>query len=140
MKADKENIILEMLKEMEKGSKYSQVLTVNDSKWQLSESTFSRYWRIAKERHANRVEAVNAKSDKAYIELKVKAVVDGVVKSQIERQEILSKIAGMSTELLPNLPFVIKAIAELNKMDLVFGVKTTEDDIDLIMPKIPVIE
>ena len=140
MKADKEKIVLEMLAELENGAKYSQVLALNGTKWHLSKRTFVRYWNEVNERYSNRQNTANQKSNEAYVEAKVRAVVEGAVMSQIERQEKLSEIAKMPIEILANLPFVLKAVSELNRMDLVFGAKAPEGDIELIMPKIPVIE
>jgi len=51
MKANKENIITEMLLELKKGITYSQCLEVNRGKWRLSESTFLRYWNEANAKH-----------------------------------------------------------------------------------------
>ncbi len=137
MKADKEKIIAEMLSELAKGSKYSYVLSVNVSKWQLQERTFVRYWNVAKAKHSERVEVASAISDKAYIETFVKAVVEGAIKSQIERREILSRIADLSIDESKNINHIIKAIGELNKMDLIFAEKSGDDDIELILPEIP---
>jgi len=54
MKPNKENIVNEMLLELEKGISYSECLVVNGSKWLLPSTTFTRYWKTANERHAEK--------------------------------------------------------------------------------------
>lgn len=60
MKPNKENIVNEMLLELEKGITYSECLVVNGSKWLLPSTTFTRYWKVANERHSEKQELIKA--------------------------------------------------------------------------------
>lgn len=58
MKPNKENIVNEILIELEKGISYSECLVVNGSKWSLPSTTFTRYWKTANEKHAEKQELI----------------------------------------------------------------------------------
>lgn len=130
-KANKQIIIDAIVKEVEKGKAYSKVLAVNVRKWQLSERTFNRYWKIANEQHKEAQQSI--KEAKAALDIQ-NALEDrkGEIANATERKVILTKIARGQIPLrkhvvvdkfieyidvVPDYMDRKAAIAELNKME-----------------------
>ena len=85
MKSNKENILSDILIELSKGTTYTDCLGLFGTKWNLPKTTFTRYWNIALERHANTQNiAQNAINDISIATTK-EAVKNGL-KSKLERQ------------------------------------------------------
>lgn len=137
MAKNKQHIVGELLKEIEKGGTYGSVMAVNGSKWQLPERTFVRYWKEADTLHKERQQAIK----KALDEVDTAAAVEArkrAIMTAIERKEYLTKIITGEIEVpykeikwdanqkkfvtinfveLASHPTRIAAIAELNKME-----------------------
>jgi hypothetical protein len=131
MKPNRENIVIEMLVEIERGITYKDCLALNDFVWQLPERTFCRYWKTASETHAERQQAIKTELDKVLVD-SAKERLKKAILTKDERMEILTKIAKgeiiIEKEVITKMGiFTIderpdfndrkNAIAELNKMD-----------------------
>jgi hypothetical protein len=120
-----------LVKEIEKGKLRGEVLSKFVKKWQISDRSFDRYWKIANTKQHERQEMASKAADAAYIKAKEDAAISAVMSSQ-ERKEYLTKIVNGDVKF--KKPFVIrgkimeypsepdasdrlKAIAELNKME-----------------------
>ena len=97
MKANKQNIITEMLVELKTGISYSDCMEVVGGKWRLSESTFLRYWKEANAKHQ---------------------------KSQLEQQKIINEESIKGTQkLIESINItkesLLKELDEVKRMSLV---------------------
>ena len=136
-KPSKQIIIDAIIKEIEKGTGRGEVVARYCKKFQKSARTIDTYWKTANEQQKERQEKASKAADRAYITAKEKAAVEAVMSKQ-ERMEYLTKIAKGEFENETKKPAwnnhkkvfeivtvrekpqdhtVIKAIAELNKME-----------------------
>lgn len=91
MKANKENIITDILLELESGTNYTDCMVLNGTKWNLPKTTFVRYWNEANSRHKEtQLKAQQAINDIS-IDAKIEAVKSGL-KSKLERQLELQRM------------------------------------------------
>lgn len=131
MKPNKENIVIEMLHELERGITYKDCLALNDVVWQLPERTFCRYWSLASQRHGERQELIKKHLEDTLIQAEKERLKKAILTKE-ERMEILTEIAKgeitynkeiitkMGTfiiEAVPDFSDRKNAISELNKMD-----------------------
>ena len=58
MKAAKQNIISDLLIELEKGTERGKALAKVGKKWQLSNRTFDRHWKVAQEQYKLRSQEI----------------------------------------------------------------------------------
>ena len=131
VKSNKAVIIDAIVKQIEKGKGFGTVLKLIGTKWNLSRTTYSRYWKIANENHTEAQQLI--KDAKAALDMQSAL---NERKSQIadvlERKEILTQIARGQirlrkaipvngeleyTEVVPDWMDRKNAIAELNKME-----------------------
>ncbi len=130
-KPNKQTIIDLLIKEIEQGKERGKLLAIFSKKWQLSQRTFDRYWKVANEQHVVRQQAIKTELDKQDIEL-AKDARKRAIMSVIERKEYLTKIVNgeilikkpiVTKDGIKNVPFEpdhterLRALAELNKMD-----------------------
>jgi len=129
-KADKQIIIDAIIKGIELGKDRGNMLATVGKKWQLSQRTFDRHWKVANQQHTAKQQAIKEKlaaiDTQAAIEARKKAIM-----TADERKELLTSIANGTLKI--KKPFVIggkimeypaepdhtdrkNAIAELNKM------------------------
>jgi len=129
VKANKAVIIDAIVKQVEKGESRGKVLGIIGKKWEISRTTFDRYWKVANEQHKELQDKAKDAADKAYIQSSEIAAKRAVM-SRAERLEVLSSIARgditmqvMDGEKVTEVQVVIetleklKAISELNKME-----------------------
>ena len=130
-KPDKQIIIDAIIKGIEQGKDRGKLLATIAKKWQISNRTFDRHWKVANIQHAERQSRIKEKlakvDEEAAIEARKKAIM-----TADERKEVLTKIANGTLKI--KRPFVIggkimeypaepdatdrrNAIAELNKME-----------------------
>jgi hypothetical protein len=109
MKPNKENILIDILIELEKGTIFKDCFAVIVSKYQMTERTFARYWKKAQEKHAitqrdaqNKINEVHA----ANLENTLKTA----ILTKNEALEILTKIAKAEPEEGKIPPKVIEQI------------------------------
>jgi hypothetical protein len=109
MKPNKENILIDILIELEKGTIFKDCFTVIVSKYQMTERTFARYWKKAQEKHAITQRDAQNKINEAHV-----ANLENTLKTAIltknEALEILTKIAKAETEEGKITPKVIEQI------------------------------
>lgn len=154
VKSNKAVIIDGIVKQIEKGKGFGTVLKLIGTKWNLSRTTFSRYWKIANEQHTAAQQVL--KDAKAALDLQ--AALDErktQIADVLERKEILTKIArgqiplrkAMVVEniiqyidIVPDWADRKAAIAELNKMEGDYAptkvAQTDKDGENLITPAI----
>ena len=131
MKPNKENIIIDILAELEKGISYKTCLSLNDVLWQVSERTFCRYWKIASDKYREQQAATEIELSSIRIEAKKERLKKAIL-TKDERMEILTKMAkgkliyyqmintkagSYNMPIIPTMADRKNAIAELNKMD-----------------------
>lgn len=92
VKHNKELIVKEILKLIEKGNNYGTTLALNKTKWKLGRNTFIDYWKEAKKQHETRLKKATKAADTAYIKKAETLAVEGLM-SQVEAQKITSDIA-----------------------------------------------
>lgn len=130
-KPDKQIIIDFIISCIESAEQRGNILGKVGKKWGMSKSAFDRWYKIAKEQHTTKQQAIKEKLAKvdeaAAIEARKKAIM-----TADERKEVLTKIANGTLKI--KRPFVIggkimeypaepdatdrrNAIAELNKME-----------------------
>lgn len=139
-KPSKQSIIDIFTKDIELGKSRGEVLSKAVKKWQFSDRTFDRYWKIANQQHALVQKLAKEAADLSYIEASAEAAKKAVM-SKAERMEVLSKIgrgeltqkvrdeeSGEVNEVfIPVVPNDRKAaIAELNKMEGDYAPTKTE--------------
>lgn len=136
-KPSKQTIIDFLIKEIALGKERGPVLSKTVKKWQMSDRTFDRYWKIANQQHQEN----QSKIKEAVAEVDVRAAVEARKKEIMtadERKEYLTKLVQGKIKIpysekkwnpdtkkfetlkfveLPNHTARISAIAELNKMD-----------------------
>lgn len=119
-----------MLLEIEMGITYSECMKLNESLWQLTQSTYDRYWVEASKRYKARLDAIEEATTKVAVSMEIKALKKAIL-SKHERQELLSKLAtgeikswreviterGVVTLEYYSASEAKQNIAELNKMD-----------------------
>ena len=136
-KQSKQIIIDAIVKEIEKGNRRGNVLGKIAKKWEISRTTFDRYWKTANQQQQERQKKASAAADAAYIAAKEQSAKEAVMSKQ-ERLELLSKIAKGDIEIpdseikwdiiqkkFVTIKFVklashaarVTAIAEMNKME-----------------------
>jgi hypothetical protein len=136
-KPAKQIIIDGIVKGIEIGKDRGKLLATIGKKWQLSQRTFDRYWKIAQQQHLAKQQTIKeeiAKIDKdAAIEARKKAIMTADERKEYLTQIIKGEIEVPYTEVKYNpgiksfetIQFVelashtarINAIAELNKME-----------------------
>jgi len=136
-KADKQIIIDFIIKGIEEGKPRGTLLSTTVKKWQMSDRTFDRHWKIANAQHVIRQEALKkelAEVDKqAAIEARKRAIMSAEERKEYLTKLINGKIKVPYTEVkwdavqkkFVTIKFVelathssrISAIAELNKME-----------------------
>lgn len=130
-KPNKENIVTEILILLESGISRRDCLAKIVKKWQMSDRTFDRHWKVANEQHAETQYSIQ--NSIATISTEVfRDNFEGHVLTRLERQSILTQIAlGQISltkyivadgfieerEIVPSWNDRKAAIAELNKMD-----------------------
>ena len=131
IKANKLIIIDAIIVQLRKGKGYSEIFGQICTKWDISRSTFSNYWKIATQKHTEHQDVIKA----AKQELDIQSALSER-KSQIadvlERKEILTQISRGQIplrkavvvdgsleyyEVVPDWMDRKGAIAELNKME-----------------------
>jgi hypothetical protein len=133
----KQIVIDAIIKGIEIGKDRSKLLATIGKKWQLSQRTFDRYWKIAQQQHLAKQQTIKkelAEVDKAAaIEARKKAIMTADERKEYLTQIIKGEIEVPYTEVKYNpgiksfetIQFVelashtarINAIAELNKME-----------------------
>lgn len=137
MKPNREHIITEILRELEKGASFSACADLCDLNWSIPTTTFKRYWKEASERHKLAQEKLQTEIMELSAEIKKDRVRKAILTRE-ERLEILSEIARgeqpmtkyIVVSLGDNQGSVIKertiypawkdkrdAVAEINKME-----------------------
>ena len=97
MKPNKQVIINEITPHIAAGNGRGNIVAIIAPKWQMSDRTFRRYWKIAITQHQHLQGLASIASDAVYIAAKEDAAKE-LVMSKAERLHILSKIArGRST-------------------------------------------
>lgn len=148
-KASKQNIIDEIVKEIQKGFGRGKVMGTIGKKWEISRTTFDRYWKTANEHVADIQQRASKAADAVYIAAKERAAIAAVMSRQA-RLEYLTKIVHGKIKTKraflvngkikehpeePDHTARIKAIVELNKMegdyapDKVANVTTDGEDV-----------
>ncbi len=127
MKPNKEKIVNEMLIELESGINYAKCLTVNDSKWQLSESTFVRYWNLANEKYKD----MQNEKNKALSELSIKKDVELLNKAILTKDEALEVLTKIANDPLKETPNGIASA----KTEQISAIKTISDLLGWDVPK-----
>ena len=119
MKANKQNIITEMLVELKTGITYSDCMEVVGGKWRLSESTFLRYWNEASSRH----QTSQLEQQKIINEESIKGTQKLIESINITKESLLKELDEVKRmSLVPddngrfNAQAVIKAIEVQAKM------------------------
>lgn len=87
----REVIINAIIKEIAVGNTRGKTLGKIGKRWEISRTSFDRYWKTANDRQSLRQERAQKASDKAYTETVVEAVKQGL-KSKIEKQLHLQKM------------------------------------------------
>jgi hypothetical protein len=160
MQSNKQVIVDEIVKEVEQGRTFATTLTLNETKWNLSRSTFIRRWKDACEQHAARQQAIQKEVAVVDIEAAVEARKSAIM-TVTERKEYLTKLIKGEIEVpftevrwdvgqkkFVTIPFTnkashasrIAAIAELNKMEGSHApakfAQTTIDGEDVVTTKV----
>ena len=106
-KADKETIIGEILIELAKvGNSRGEVLAKVGKKWQLSERTFDRVWKIAQERHIETQSNIQSKLNDTLLDEKEGSLKSGL-KSKLDRLlELQKQVEELNKELETNIMIV----------------------------------
>ncbi len=143
MKPNKQVIINEITPHIAAGNGRGNVMAIIAPKWQISDRTFSRYWKIAITQHQQLQGLASMAADAIYIAAKEGAAKE-LVMSKAERLHILSKIArGEDHPVTVLIIERIKAISELNKMEGDYApakVAQTDKDGNNISPVIRIIQ
>jgi len=130
--AKQEDYILFIDKQLRAGIvERNKVLAKFVKKWQVSDRTFDRAWKIAQEKHTQRLNKLQQEKDRIYHSAEIEAVKKDIMQKE-ERQLILTQIARGQIPLkkamvvdkvieyidvVPDYGDRKNAIAELNKMD-----------------------
>ena len=136
-KPQKQNIIDELVKQIEKGTSYATCLRLSATKWNLSKGTFVRRWKEAQQQHIVKQHGIKEAVAIVEVEKAIEARNKEILTAQ-ERKELLTEIALGKIEIptkeakwdseqkkfvmlpvlnLPDHAVRIRAIQELNKMD-----------------------
>jgi hypothetical protein len=130
-KPSKQTIIDAIIKGIEQGKDRGKLLATIAKKWQISNRTFDRHWKVANIQHAERQSRIKEKLAKVDEDAAIEARKKAIMTSD-ERKELLTSIANGTLRI--KKPFVIagkimeypaepdhtdrkNAIAELNKME-----------------------
>ena len=131
VKSNKQVIIDAIVKYIEKGKGFGTVLKLIGTKWDLSRTTFSRYWKIANQYHISAQNLLRAAKAALDIENAINERKNDIA-DVLERKEILTKIARGQIplkkamivdgaieyiEVVPDWTDRRNAISELNKME-----------------------
>jgi hypothetical protein len=144
-KSDKQAIITEMIVLLENGTNYGTCFKLNETKWNLTKSTFIRYWKVASESYNNSQNEAQRLIAEQSIEATLKRHNEAIINKE-QRMEILSNmalgqmqvlkpmsVAGEVVEVFvrPDYNDRKNAIAELNKMDGSYApIKQAPTDVD----------
>lgn len=105
-----------IVKHIDEGKTYSESLEFFAQNWRVPQSTFSNYWKEAKEKHAKQREAINKKKLANTIEKEIEAD-DGRILGRIENLIILSEIARDTKEKANERINAIKTINQMQGYD-----------------------
>lgn len=92
VKASKQNIINAIIKEISKGLGRGKVMGTIGKKWEISRTTFDRYWKTANEQHAELQQKAKAAADKSYIQTSEELAKEAVM-SEAEAKKHITDIA-----------------------------------------------
>jgi hypothetical protein len=109
MKPNKENILIDILIELEKGTAYKECLSVIVGKYPMTERTFTRYWTKGQQRHAIKQRDAQSKLNEVYID-NLENTLKTAILTKNEALEILTKIAKAEPEDGKLTPKVIEQI------------------------------
>lgn len=98
MASNKENIITDILIELEKGIGRGACLAIIGKKWQTSDRTFDRHWKIANERHKESQQGIQKFIEEVSTVATIERLKTAILKKE-EALEILTKIATTETKL-----------------------------------------
>lgn len=130
-KANKDTIVTEILLLLESGISRRDCLSKIVKKWQMSDRTFDRHWKVANKIHTETQSEIQNSISETAIEV-FRENYTGHVLTKLERQAILTQIALGNLQLtkyivadgviqerdvVPNYADRRAAIQELNKMD-----------------------
>ncbi len=156
VKSNKAVIIDAIVKQLEKGKGFGTVLKLIGTKWDLSRTTFSRYWKTANQAHLEAQQKI--KEAKAALDMEsALSERKSHIADVLERKEILTKIARGQIplkramvvdgaieyiEIVPDWMDRKAAIAELNKMEGDYAptkVAQTDTEGNNVKPQPPII-
>jgi hypothetical protein len=70
---------------------FNKVFELNQTKFDLTRSTFSKYWKIANERHSKAISVINEAKTEEYIATEKEAL-NGIIKTKHERLLFLQSL------------------------------------------------
>lgn len=92
MKANKEDIILDMIIELERGTTRKDCLAKNGEEWRISPRTFDRYWKTAQERHTQAVQSRQQQVTDLITESKIETIKTALEDKEAHALELLEYI------------------------------------------------
>lgn len=91
--AKQEAYVQYILDEMKRGNvERKTIMAKFVKKWQASERTFDRVWKVAQQKHAERANLARQKKDEQYIEMASKVEIGAII-DKARRMQIASEIA-----------------------------------------------
>ena len=127
MKAAKQNIISDLLIELEKGTERGKALAKVGKKWQLSNRTFDRHWKVAQEQYKLRSQEIEKELLKQSTEAEKERLKEAIL-SKNETMEILTKIIQSDLEKTADRITASKTMADLNGWNAPSQLNTTITD------------
>jgi len=127
VKASKQNIITDLLLELEKGTERGKALAKVGKKWQLSNRTFDRHWKVAQEQYKLRSQEIEKELLKQSTEAEKERLKDAIL-SKNETMEILTKVIQSELEKTADRISAAKTMADLNGWNAPAETKTTITD------------
>ena len=127
MKAAKQNIISDLLIELEKGTERGKALAKVGKKWQLSNRTFDRHWKVAQEQYKLRSQEIEKELLKQSTEAEKERLKEAIL-SKNETMEILTKIIQSDLEKTADRITASKTMADLNGWNAPAQLNTTITD------------
>ena len=127
MKASKQNIITDLLLELEKGTERGKALAKVGKKWQLSNRTLDRHWRVAQEQYKLRSQEIEKELLKQSTEAEKERLKDAIL-SKNETMQILTKVIQSELEKTADRISAAKTMADLNGWNAPAETKTTITD------------
>lgn len=123
MKANKENIVTDILIELEKGTSYSECLTVICGKFRISDRTFDKYWKESNERHLETQRATQLALKEQSIASEKERLKMAILDKN-EALEILTKIAKAEPNKADDGTIIPNSI---RTVDQIGAIKTISD-------------